>query len=159
MTFSQCHRRSAERRIAEATGCESRHRPDPARHLLQRACLTLAASCLCVRHLFDARWLIHERWLGGAMLSLSLGRDGCVKAAAPAPRIECALLRCAAFVAVQLFFVAHTRSCTIRDAGCPPPAPCSDEKGCVKAARLHKSSKYPKNSQKLADQFCSDQCL
>ena len=32
------------------------------------------------------------------MLSLSLGRDGCVKAAAPAPRIECALLRCAAFV-------------------------------------------------------------
>ena len=38
------------------------------------------------------------------MFSLSLGRDGCVKAAAPAPRIECALLRCAAFVAVQLFF-------------------------------------------------------
>ena len=93
------------------------------------------------------------------MLSLSLGRDGWVEAAAPAPRIECALLRCAAFVAVQLFFVGNTRSCTIRDAGCPPPAPCSDEKGCVKAARLHKSSKYPKNSQKLADQFCSDQCL
>ena len=50
------------------------------------------------------------------MLSLSLGRDGWVEAAAPAPRIECTLLRCAAFVAVQLFFVAHTRSCTIGDA-------------------------------------------
>ena len=37
------------------------------------------------------------------MLSLSLGRDGWVEAAAPAPRIECAFLRCAAFVAVQLF--------------------------------------------------------
>ena len=36
------------------------------------------------------------------MLSLSLGRDGWVEAAAPAPRIECAFLRCAAFVAVQL---------------------------------------------------------
>ena len=65
-----------------------------------------AASCLCVRHLFDARRLIRERWLGGAMLSLSLGRDGWVKAAAPAPRIECALLRCATFVAVQLFLLA-----------------------------------------------------
>ena len=66
----------------------------------------------CVRHLFDARRLIRERWLGGAMLSLSLGRDGWVEAAAPAPRIECALLRCAAFVAVQLvlvvFEVLHT---------------------------------------------------
>ena len=40
------------------------------------------------------------------MLSLSLGRDGWVEAAAPAPRIECALLRCAAFVAVQLFLLA-----------------------------------------------------
>ena len=91
-------------------GCGSRHRPDPARHLLLRACLTLAASCLCVRHLFDAQRLIRERWLGGAMLSLSLGRDGCVKAAAPAP----ALMRIAAlqtFVAVQLVLlreVLHT---------------------------------------------------
>ena len=131
---SRCHRRSAARHIAEATGCESRRRPDPARHPLQRACLTLAASCLCVRHLFDARRLIRERWLGGAMLSLSLGRDGWVEAAAPAPCIECAFLRCAAFVAVQLFFVGNTRSCTIRDAGCPPPVRCSDEKGCVNAA-------------------------
>ena len=50
------------------------------------------------------------------MLSLSLGRDGWVEAAAPAP----ALMRIAAlptFVAVQLFFVGNTRSCTIRDAG------------------------------------------
>ena len=135
MTFSQCHRRSAERRIAEATGCESRHRPDPARHLLQRACLTLAASCLRVYATCLTRdGLIRERWLGGAMLSLSLGRDGWVEAAAPAPCIECAFLRCAAFVAVQLFFVGNTRSCTIRDAGCPPPVRCSDEKGCVNAA-------------------------
>ena len=42
------------------------------------------------------------------MLSLSLGRDGWVEAAAPAP----ALMRIAAlptFVAVQLFFVGNTR--------------------------------------------------
>ena len=135
MTSSQCHRRSAARRIAVMIGCGSRHRPGPARLLSPRAYLMPAASCLRVYATCLTRdGLIRERWLGGAMLSLSLGRDGCVKAAAPAPRIECTLLRCAAFVAVQLFFVGNTRSCTIRDAGCPPPVRCSDEKGCVNAA-------------------------
>ena len=55
------------------------------------------------------------------MLSLSLGRDGLVEAAAPAPRIECALLRCAAFVAVQLFLclevAAHWRTPSV-DGNC-----------------------------------------
>ena len=97
------------------------------------------------------------------MLSLSLGRDGCGKAAAPAPRIECALLRCAAFVAVQLFFVGNTRSCNMGDAGCPPPAAmqrCNKGVGVEAAARLsaHKQCKHPK-LQKLADQFRSEPVL
>ena len=91
------------------------------------------------------------------MLSLSLGRDGWVEAAAPAPRIECALLRCAAFVAVQLFFVGNTRSCTIRDAGCPPL--CSMQRLCVHGSEVAHKCKHPKGSKKLADQFRIDQLL
>ena len=88
------------------------------------------------------------------MLSLSLGRDGWVEAAAPAPRIECALLRCAAFVAVQLFFVGNTRSCTIRDAADHRYAATLCE-----GSEVAQSSKYPKRSQKLACQSRSDQLL
>ena len=89
------------------------------------------------------------------MLSLSLGRDDCVKAAAPAPRIECTLLRCAAFVAVQLFFVGNTRSCTIGDAAAHRYAAATL---CEGSEVAHKC-KHPKGSKKLADQFRIDQLL
>ena len=92
------------------------------------------------------------------MLSLSLGRDGCVKAAAPAPRIECALLRCAAFVAVQLFFVGNTRSCTIGDAGCPPLCSvqrllCEGSEVCTQAVQA------PKRSKMVRINFALTSCL
>ena len=91
------------------------------------------------------------------MLSLSLGRDGWVEAAAPAPRIECTLLRCAAFVAVQLFFVGNTRSCNIRDAAAHRYA--AIQRLCVKGSEVAHKCKHPKGSKKLADQFRIDQLL
>ena len=90
------------------------------------------------------------------MLSLSLGRDGWVEAAAPAPRIECALLRCAAFVAVQLFFVGNTRSCTIGDAAAHRYS--TMQRRCEGSEVAHKC-KHSKGSKKLADQFRIDQLL
>ena len=89
------------------------------------------------------------------MLSLSLGRDGWVEAAAPAPCIECAFLRCAAFVAVQLFFVGNTRSCTIGDAAAHRYAAATL---CEGSEVAHKC-KHPKGSKKLADQFRIDQLM
>ena len=81
------------------------------------------------------------------MLSLSLGRDGWVDAAAPAPRIECTLLRCAAFVAVQLFFVGNTRSCTIGDAAAHRYAACSDETGCEGSEVAHSAPEAVANAR------------
>ena len=88
---------------------------------------------------------------------------GMQSAAAPAPRIECTLLRCAAFVAVQLFFVGNTRSCTIRDAGCPPL--CSVQR-CNKGVGVrqqrvvkHTSSASTRSCRSLRINFAVNQCL